>query len=777
LTHIARDLEWPADEPELVPFLPFVFSVWVDGSLTADELAALRRTVDELDWLGAPARALLAAWLDPGAPPTPSALHALRARLRGRVPLQDDEATRTLTGLGLALWRQSSSAGPWERPDARAALRGLEDSLGLLGAEAARGALGLVTEAPRRKASAASTDVRALQDFLDRDRGDVRARARSALLARPLRFPPGLPTAEYRARVLEAIRYLAGEGLGGLGYPARFGGADDPTAAVAVFETLALGDLSVVVKFGVQFGLFGGSVLQLGTARHHEEFLGAIARLELPGCYAMTETAHGSNVRDLETTATYDPVTRELVVHTPHEGAAKDYIGNAAEHGLIATVFARLLVEGEDHGVHAVLVPLRDERRRTLPGVRIEDCGPKEGLNGVDNGRISFERVRVPATNLLDRFAAIDEKGRYRSDIPSAGRRFFRMLRTLVVGRVSIAAASVSAAKVGLTIAVRYAASRRQFGPEGADEIPLLDYPLVQRALLPRLATTVGLHFAVRRLERELANPARTDSAEIEVTAAGLKAYASEHCVDALQASREACGGAGYIAKSRFAALKADTDVFTTFEGANAVLYQLVAKGLLSRFREEMGDLTLRGAVRYLAERAETALTELNPVVTRRTEPEHLLDPDFHRAALTYREARLLRSAATRIRARLDDGVDSFRAVVECQDHLVSLARAHVETSILEGFDEGVGGAPTPGLSEILATTSALFALSAIERDRGWFLETSYLEAAKSRAIRRRVAALCAELREHASLLVAGFGIPDELLPAFARDEAASGAP
>jgi acyl-CoA oxidase len=765
VTLIARDLVWPEDEAELIPFLPFVFSVWVDGTLTAGELSAVRRAIDSLSWLRADNRAFLGAWLDPAAPPTPSALHALRGRLRGRVPLRDEEATRSLTGLGLALWRQSSRNGPWEAVDAQAALRSLEAALGLFGAEAARGALGLIPALPQRPRRPHRFDGAALRDYLDRDRREVRDRALQALLSPALRIPPGLQTREYRARVLDAVRHLADEQLGSLAYPKSFGGADDPAGAVAVFETLAFGDLSVVIKFGVQFGLFGGSVLQLGTSRHHEAYLRAIASMELPGCYAMTETGHGSNVRDAETTAVYDAGADQLVIETPHDGAAKNYIGNAAEHGLMAAVFSRVVVAGEDHGVHAILVPLRDEHHRVLPGVRIEDCGLKEGLNGVDNGRIWFDRVRVPRTNLLDRFASIDESGSYHSDIPSPGRRFFRMLRTLVVGRVSIACASVSAAKVGLTIAVRYAHSRRQFGPEGAAEARILDYPVLRRELMPRLATTLGLHFAVRRLQARLGDPADSDSPELEVAAAGLKAYASETCVTTLQAAREACGGAGYMAENRFAALKADTDVFTTFEGANLVLYQLVAKGLLTRFREEMGDLSLRGAVRYLAERAETALVELNPVVTRRTEEEHLLDADFHRAALAYREARLLRSAATRIRARLDDGMDSFQAVVECQEHLISLARAHVEHEVFTAFEEAVVRASTPGLSEVLRTTSALFALACIERDRAWFLESGYFEPVKARAIRTQVGRLCAEVREHALLLVDGFGIPDELLP------------
>jgi acyl-CoA oxidase len=110
----------------------------------------------------------------------------------------------------------------------------------------------------------------------------------------------------------------------------------------------------------------------------------------------MTETGHGSNVQALGTTATYDEATGEFVVHTPAPQARKDYIGNAARHGRMAAVFAQLVVGGESHGVHCLLVPIRAADGTALPGVMLSDCGPKLGLNGVDNGRIVFDRVRVP---------------------------------------------------------------------------------------------------------------------------------------------------------------------------------------------------------------------------------------------------------------------------------------------------------------------------------------------------------------------------------------------
>ena len=106
---------------------------------------------------------------------------------------------------------------------------------------------------------------------------------------------------------------------------------------------LAYGDLSLMVKAGVQWGLFGGAVQLLGTKRHHEKYLRDVMSFDLPGCFAMTETGHGSDVQQLRTTCTYDPATETFDLHTPHEAARKDYIGNAAQDGRMAVVFAQLI--------------------------------------------------------------------------------------------------------------------------------------------------------------------------------------------------------------------------------------------------------------------------------------------------------------------------------------------------------------------------------------------------------------------------------------------------
>ena len=223
-------------------------------------------------------------------------------------------------------------------------------------------------------------------------------------------------------------------------------------------------DLSLAIKSGVQFTLWGGSIMNLGTEKHHVKYREQVASIELPGCFAMTELEHGSNVGSISTQASYEPATEEFVVHTPHDGATKWWIGNAATDGQAATVFAQLAIGDDEFGVHAFIVPLRDETGTTLSGVTIKDCGVKVGLNGVDNGAIQFDRVRVPRDNLLDRFGQVSADGTYSSQIESATKRFAVTLGALTGGRVGLSVGSNAVAQLAVTIAVRFASMRRQFG-------------------------------------------------------------------------------------------------------------------------------------------------------------------------------------------------------------------------------------------------------------------------------------------------------------------------
>jgi acyl-CoA oxidase len=635
----------------------------------------------------------------------------------------------------------------------------------------------------------AGLDAVALRRFLDGPNRDVREHTR-AVLCRPEFAKPETPpeTAAYRERVSEWARVLASTGGPSLLFPAEFGGLDRVGGAIASFETLAHSDLSLLVKCGVQFGLFGGAVLHLGTRTHHERYLAAIASLELAGCFAMTETGHGSNVQRVETTATYDAEAGEFVVSTPHPAARKDYIGNAARDGRLAVVFAQLRVGGTEHGVHALLVPIRDPDGSVCPGVEIEDCGEKLGLGGVDNGRISFADVRVPRSALLDRYGEVTEAGEYRSPIESRDRRFFTMLGTLIQGRISVGGAAISATKSALAIAVRHALGRRQFGrPDSDAEELLLDYRVHQRRLLPALARTYALHFAQESVVAELdrifgggiaeGERSERDRRLLETRAAGLKALATWHATETIQTARECCGGAGYMAVNRFAELRADTDVFTTFEGDNTILLQLVAKSLLTGFRDQFEAFNPIETASFVAGQAwetvveRSAARELlqrltDDLVPGREREEDITDRDYHLALFRWREDHILSAVARRLRRGIERGEDPFDVFNDCQDHVVATARAHVEREILEAFVAAIERCEDERLRAVLERVCDLHAVANLEADRGWFQEHGRISSTRAKMLTRAVNRLCGELRPIAAELVDAFGIPDRILAA-----------
>jgi acyl-CoA oxidase len=625
-----------------------------------------------------------------------------------------------------------------------------------------------------------AVDPTTLTEVLDGRWGHVRRDARENLHDPDLLPVYGENVREARARVTRMAAKIAESGRVTLGFPKEYGGEGDAGGSVTAIEMLAFTDLSLMVKAGVQWGLFGGAVQALGTERHHDAYLPDIMSFALPGCFAMTETGHGSDVQQLRTTCTYDPGTRTFDLHTPHEAARKDYIGNAAVDGRMAVVFAQLVTRNQRHGVHAWLVPIRDERGDAMPGVTIGDDGPKAGLLGVDNGRLSFDHVRVPRDMLLDRYGQVAEDGTYTSSIENETRRFFTMLGTLVRGRVSVGGSASAATKLALDIAVRYGETRRQFSAPGADrEVLLNDYLVHQRKLLPALATTYAYHFAQEELVGTMHDVQGAEDLdedaqrELESRAAGLKAAQTWHATRTIQMAREACGGAGYLQENRLPHLKADTDVFTTFEGDNTVLLQLVAKGLLTGYRDAFGSLDGWGKVGFVADMVRETVLErtaargliarLVDAVPGRDDEVPLRDRGWQLKMLEDREKHVLEGAIRRLRRGADTpGVRPFDVFNDVQDHVLRTAQVHIDRVVLEAFVAGIERTTDVGARALLERVCDLYALSTIEADRGWFLEHGRLTATRSKALTGAVNGLLKELRPHMVTLVDAFAIPED---------------
>lgn len=611
---------------------------------------------------------------------------------------------------------------------------------------------------------------------------DARRKSRELAATPEMQKIDGLPMDEHRARVLEQLKLLVKNGQVHRAFPSRLGGHDDHGGNIAAFEELVFGDPSCQIKSGVQWGLFGAAVLHLGTAPHHDKWLPGIMSLEIPGIYAMTETGHGSDVASIGTTATYDPKTEEFVIHTPFKAAWKDYLGNAAVHGQAAVVFAQLITQGVNHGVHAFYVPVRNGSTM-LPGVSFEDDGLKGGLVGIDNGRLAFDQVRVPRENLLNRYGDVAADGTYSSPIKSPGRRFFTMLGTLVQGRVSLDGAATNASALAMLIAIKYGNERRQFTNASGEEVVLLDYQRHQRRLLPRLATVYAQKFAheefLTKFDEVFSGKDDSDNnrEDLETLAAALKPLSTWAALDDLQEAREACGGQGFLAENRLTGLRADLDIYVTFEGDNNVLLQLVAKRLLTDYSKKFKDADAGTLAKYVlgqgVERAVTGsgLRRLAQTVadfgsTARSVNE-LRDPETQHQLLTDRVETMVAEVASQLNEARKQGPDAAAQAFNLnQNQLIEAGMAHGELLQWEAFTRALEHAADAGTTQVLTWLRDLFAFQLIEKHLAWYLMHGRISPQRGQAVGAYIDRLVERLRPYANDLVDAFGLTPELVRA-----------
>lgn len=632
--------------------------------------------------------------------------------------------------------------------------------------------------------------ARELKKILDGSFPEARARIRKDVLSNPDSLPVYDQDLEgSRAHTTDQLQMVLESGLPYGAFRKDQGGTGETGQTLTSIEMLGHIDLSLMVKSGVQWGLFGGAVGNLGTERH-SELVKDLIELRALGCFAMTERGHGSDVQSLETTATYDPETQEFIINSPTASAEKWFIGNAARDGRFAAVFCQLYTPGveESHGVHCIVARIREDDGSAIPGVRLGDHGYKGGLKGVDNGTLSFENYRVPRENLLNRFADVDAEGNYSSPIENPNRRFFTMLGALVRGRVTVGAAAGAAARTALGIGVNYANIRRQFAAD--DSLPekrLIEHRQHRLRLVPRIARAYALQLATNNLisrvhdldqlgldPTNMTKEQQSDQREVEAHAAALKAANTAHATDTIQEMREACGGAGYMAENLLTTLKADSDVFTTFEGDNVVMLQLAAKELMTGFAREVGSLRPMEMVRF-------GLDNFSTLLRRRTAADALIqnlvdtfsdsdetslfDPSFQVKLIEERENRLMVSLARRLRPAKKMGIEEAAEVVDnAQDHLISVAWAHIDRILFEALLEAESEVESEDARRVFEQVRHVFFLDMIKTNAAWYLEQNLLTGTRTKAARAALNDLVDSLGPWSKPLVDAFGIPDNIL-------------
>lgn len=633
-------------------------------------------------------------------------------------------------------------------------------------------------------------DQNELQELLLGPWAEDRRQIRKVMEEPGFHYQFNLTKEEQRELTLQQLHELADRKLVGKAYPKEFGGQENPGGNVAGFAEMFHANPSMQIKSGVQWGLFGSAILTLGNEQQHKKWLPSVLSLDLPGVYAMTEIGHGSDVGNIDTTATYVPEDDEFEIHTPFKAAWKEYLGNAALDGKAAVLFAQLITRNVNYGVHAFFVPLRDNDGNFLPGIGGEDDGYKGGLNGVDNGRLHFTNVRIPRTNLLNQLGDVDEQGQYSTSIESSGRRFFTMLGTLVQGRVSLATTAANASGLALTGSITYGNQRRQFNAASdIEEQVLLDYGLHQRRLIDRLARTYADIFASNDLLVKFhevfsgEDGSDENRQELETLAAGVKAVTTWNAMDTFQESREATGGAGYIAsKNRFNALRDDLDIYTTFEGDNNVLLQLVGRRLLGDYSKELVNPSFKVLTRYVAERAEHTLYHRSGL---RRVVQQVSDVGSDRRSVAWlKDTEVQRNLfADRVRTQIAEVADTLRPVAkesqpeqarvfnENQYELIRAAKSHAQLLQWESFTTALETIQDSATLQIVTWLRDLFALSTIEEDLGWFIEYGRISQQRARTLRQYTNRLASRLRPYAQDLVDSFGYNQHHL----RMEIASG--
>lgn len=739
----------------ILQYIPFFYVIWSDDLLSASEIAVVMKTIEQDGSLENTEKEQLLLWLNTENPPTDGEIKNWKQTIAtSEVKLIESE-TYPLTSFSQRLI-QHNGTGFNDH------LKHIEINLGIQPNHYNH----LFDIEVVHEKTSDQYSFAILDEILKGPHAETVDGFREFLDQPIFKWETIRRKEDFRAKILEQVQTLAKKGYGAMAYPAEYGGTGDMPAYAAIFEHLMFVDGSLAVKFGVQFGLFGGSIQKLGSKRHHDQYLTDAGSTKLLGCFAMTETGHGSNVRGIKTTATYDHASDSIIVHTPGKNDNKEYIGNAL-HSKMATVFAQLIVNGKNEGVHAILVPLRNEKHEELEGITIEDNGYKLGLNGVDNGKIWFNNVKVPRRNLLDKYGEIRDDGTYFSSIKNPNKRFFTMLGTLVGGRICVARGALGGAKMSLAIAVKYALNRRQFNDSvKIQEDLIMDYPTHQIRLTPSIASAYVYHVTLEEMMKRYSDDSQPDKRKIETQVAGLKSIITWFANETIQECREACGGKGYLLENRIADLKGDVDIFTTFEGDNTVLLQLAAKGILSDFQAEFNSAGFASVLKLLQSQLSDTLTAINPLYSNKVDAEHLYNPKFHKHAFSYRTRRLTYTLAMRIRNYIKKGVPSYQAFLKVQTHLLALGKAYsveLAYAVFHDFCETVSDTEHKVLLEKLGT---LYALNQIHLDARWFLEQGYIGGTKSKAIRQRVERLSTELRPHIEVLVDGFGIPEHCITA-----------
>ncbi|XP_054026689.1 peroxisomal acyl-coenzyme A oxidase 1 isoform X2 [Dryobates pubescens] len=527
------------------------------------------------------------------------------------------------------------------------------------------------------------------------------------------------------------------------------------------FKRTCLGNF--VEPLTLHFSMFHKTLETQTTDAQKEKWLPLVRGVKIIGTYAQTEMGHGTHLRGLETTATYDPATQEFILNSPTVTSIKWWPGGLGKTSNHAIVLAQLYTQGQCKGLHAFIVPIRQMgTHEPLPGITVGDIGPKFGFDEIDNGYLKMDNYRIPRENMLMKYAQVEPDGTYVkpvSDKLTYGTMVF--IRSLIVGD---AARALSKA---CTIAIRYSAVRHQSELKpGEPEPQILDYQTQQYKLFPLLATAYAFHIVgayikntYRRISGDISSGDLSELPELHALTAGLKAFTSWIANAGVEECRMACGGHGYSRCSGIPDIYVTLTPCCTYEGENTVMMLQTARFLVKSYNQVASGQQVTGMVSYL-----------NDLSRQRIQPQHvaaravtvrLNDPASLAEAYKARAARLVEAAAKNLQAELNHRKSKEEAWNRTSVDLVRASEAHCHYVVVKLFAAKLSEVSNAAVRAVLTELCLLYALYGISKNTGDFLQVGILTDAQITQVNQRVKELLAIIRPNAVALVDSFDFHD----------------
>ncbi|XP_048345794.1 peroxisomal acyl-coenzyme A oxidase 2-like isoform X2 [Sphaerodactylus townsendi] len=517
----------------------------------------------------------------------------------------------------------------------------------------------------------------------------------------------------------------------------------------------ALGD---DLAFSVH-NVFMKSILGLGTDKQIAKWIPLAEKHYIAGTYAQTELGHGTYLRGLETTATFDVTTQEFILNTPKISAMKWWPGDLGRTATHAVVFAQLYIKGKCYGIHPFVMQIRSlQDHSPAPGVTVGDIGPKMNFAQTDNGYLMLRNVRIPKESMLSRFSQILPDGQYIKQ----GSEKINYLTMVVVRVYLIRTEILTILMKACTIAVRYSVVRRQSELKpGGPESKILDYQTQQQKLLPQVATAYAFHFLCDYLQEVFDRGyAETKEGkfdllpELHALASGMKVIASDFSSAGVEVCRRACGGHGYSLLSGLPSLFTKVVASCTYEGENTVLLLQTARFLVKCLGAVKVGQPLPSSVAYLSSTSSGKCGA--------QEKRDFLNPDVYTAAYKQRAFRMVRNAAIKIHSLIQSGTPQHEAWNLCSVQLARSAMAHSHYIVVQNFVNALEKFEKEfHIQRVLKHLCDLFALHGIVSNMGDFLKTGHLSGKQSDMVTESYLDLLALVRPDAVPLVDAFDFSD----------------